>query len=140
MQVMTTNSHKKIVVLGTGGTIAGKAQDGADNIGYKAGEVGVDQLLAAIPGLQRGPCQVVTEQVAQLDSKDMSFAVWQQLAARVQTLLADADVQGIVITHGLAGQWCCPAPCAPPHQPRRTVHKTCWMRWPWQRHRAPAAW
>ena len=100
MQVMTTNSHKKIVVLGTGGTIAGKAQDGADNIGYKAGEVGVDQLLAAIPGLQRGPCQVVTEQVAQLDSKDMSFAVWQQLAARVQTLLADADVQGIVITHG----------------------------------------
>jgi L-asparaginase len=76
MQVMTTNRHKKIVVLGTGGTIAGKAQDGADNIGYKAGEVGVDQLLAAIPGLQRGPCEVVTEQVAQLDSKDMGFAVW----------------------------------------------------------------
>jgi len=100
MQVMTTNSHKKIVVLGTGGTIAGRAQDGADNIGYKAGEVGVDQLLAAIPGLQRGPCEVVTEQVAQLDSKDMSFAVWQRLAARVQALLTDADVQGIVITHG----------------------------------------
>ena len=100
MQVMTTNSHKKIVVLGTGGTIAGKAQDGADNIGYKAGEVGVDQLLAAIPGLKRGTCEVVTEQVAQLDSKDMSFAVWQQLAARVQALLADNDVQGIVITHG----------------------------------------
>jgi L-asparaginase len=100
MQVMTTNSHKKIVVLGTGGTIAGRAQDGADNIGYKAGEVGVDQLLAAIPGLQGGPYRVVTEQVAQLDSKDMSFAVWQQLAVRVQALLADADVQGIVITHG----------------------------------------
>ena len=100
MQVMTTNSHKKIVVLGTGGTIAGKAHDGADNIGYKAGEVGVDQLLAAIPGLQRGPYAVVTEQVAQLDSKDMGFAVWQRLAGRVQALLADVDVQGIVITHG----------------------------------------
>lgn len=97
---MTTNSKKKVVVLGTGGTIAGMAQDGADNIGYKAGEMGVDQLLAAIPGLQGGSCEVVTEQLAQLDSKDMSFAVWQQLAIRVRALLSQPDVQGIVITHG----------------------------------------
>ena len=38
--------------------------------------------------------------MAQLDSKDMRFTVWQQLAARVHALLADTDVQGIVITHG----------------------------------------
>ncbi|MFM2274373.1 MAG: hypothetical protein RL211_245 [Pseudomonadota bacterium] len=100
MQVMTPNSKKKLVVLGTGGTIAGRARDGADNIGYKAGEVGVDQLLAAIPGFQVDHCEVVTEQVAQLDSKDMGFAVWQQLAIRVRTLLSQSDVQGIVITHG----------------------------------------
>jgi L-asparaginase len=100
MQVMTTNSKKKLMVLGTGGTIAGRSRDGADNIGYTAGEVGVDQLLAAIPGLQGSHCEVVTEQVAQLDSKDMGFAVWQQLAIRVRTLLSRPEVQGIVITHG----------------------------------------
>ena len=44
---------RKMVVLGTGGTIAGTASDGADNIGYKAGQVGVQQLLGAVPGLAR---------------------------------------------------------------------------------------
>ena len=38
---------KKIVVLGTGGTIAGKAAAAGDNIGYVAGQVGVQDLLAA---------------------------------------------------------------------------------------------
>jgi len=43
---------------------------------------------------------LVAEQVAQIDSKDMSFAVWQQLALRVSHHLAQADVTGVVITHG----------------------------------------
>jgi L-asparaginase len=97
---MAMNSRKKIVILGTGGTIAGKANDETDNIGYKAGQVGVNELLAAIPGLNDGPCDVLAEQVTQLDSKDMSFAVWQKLARRVQALLVAPEVQGIVITHG----------------------------------------
>src|SRR5437867_1948085 len=90
---------QKIVILGTGGTIAGRAASASDNIGYTAAQVGVDQLVAAIPALaDAGP--VITEQVAQIDSKDMSFAVWAQLAGRVQHFLAQPDVQGIVITHG----------------------------------------
>ena len=75
-----------LVILGTGGTIAGKADNAGDNIGYTAAQVGVEQLLDAVPGLsERGP--FITEQVAQLDSKDMSFAVWAQLAARVSHFL-----------------------------------------------------
>ena len=90
---------QNIVILGTGGTIAGRAASASDNIGYTAAQVGVDQLVAAIPALaDAGP--VITEQVAQIDSKDMSFAVWAQLAGRVQHFLAQPDVQGIVITHG----------------------------------------
>ena len=90
---------RQIVILGTGGTIAGRAARPADNIGYTAAQVGIDQLLAAIPALvESGP--LVTEQVAQLDSKDMSFAVWAQLAARVSHFFARPEVQGIVITHG----------------------------------------
>jgi L-asparaginase len=90
---------RNVVILGTGGTIAGQAASSSDNIGYTAAQVGIDQLLAAIPALaESGP--VLTEQVAQIDSKDMEFAIWAQLAARVNHFLARADVQGIVITHG----------------------------------------
>ncbi len=92
---------RKMVVLGTGGTIAGTASDGADNIGYKAGQVGVQQLLGAVPGLARmAGGELVAEQVAQLDSKDMDVGVWLRLAQRCQAHLADPQVQGIVITHG----------------------------------------
>ncbi|MDZ4145677.1 MAG: asparaginase [Burkholderiales bacterium] len=88
----------KIVLLGTGGTMAGTAADPADNVGYTAGQLGVAHLLAAVPALAGLP--LVSEQVAQLDSKDMGFAVWQQLAARCVHHLAQPDVTGIVITHG----------------------------------------
>lgn len=88
---------KTLVILGTGGTIAGQAAQASDSIGYTAAQLGIDQLLACIPALA-GP--LITEQVAQIDSKDMDFAVWARLAARVNHFLAQPEVQGIVITHG----------------------------------------
>ena len=94
-------SGQKIVVLGTGGTIAGTSATAGDNIGYAAAQVGVEQLLGAIPGLQaaaRGA--LVTEQVAQIDSKDIDFEVWRALARRCMHHLADPQVCGLVITHG----------------------------------------
>jgi L-asparaginase len=93
--------QKKVVILGTGGTIAGTSSgvgSAADNIHYKAGQVGVNQLVEAIPALSRG--HLVMEQIAQADSKDMSFALWALLAERVQHHLALDDVQAVVITHG----------------------------------------
>ena len=99
---MLINSSKKLVVLGTGGTIAGTAQRAADNLGYTAAQLGVGQLLEAVPGLAHllAGRTLVSEQVAQIDSKDMSFVVWQQLALRVSHYLAQPDVTGLVITHG----------------------------------------
>lgn len=91
--------HKKIVILGTGGTIAGRAASASDNLGYTAAEVGVGELVAALPPLALS-MHLVVEQVAQIDSKDMGFAVWVQLAERVRYFLARDDVQGVVITHG----------------------------------------
>ncbi|WP_394789414.1 asparaginase [Rhodoferax sp.] len=93
-------SPSKIVVLGTGGTIAGRASSAGDNIGYTAGEVGVAQLLESIGAFQNGALALVAEQVAQVDSKDMDFALWQRLAGRCAHWLAQPEVQGIVITHG----------------------------------------
>lgn len=93
-------NKKKIVILGTGGTIAGTAASAFDHTGYTAAQVGIAQLVAAIPAFAGSACELVTEQVAQVDSKDMSFAVWARLAVRVNHFLAQADVQGLVITHG----------------------------------------
>lgn len=93
---------KKVVVLGTGGTIAGQAQSASDNIGYTAAQVGVTQLLQGVPGLSavlQGHA-LSTEQVAQVDSKDMRFDIWLTLAQRVVHHLAQADVSGVLITHG----------------------------------------
>ena len=97
---MLSKINKTVVVLGTGGTIAGTAATPGDNIGYTAAQVGVAQLLAAIPALAQLPCTLVAEQVAQVDSKDMGFALWQALVARVSHFLTQSDVVGVVITHG----------------------------------------
>ena len=89
---------EKIVVLGTGGTIAGTALRPDEHLAYTAAQLGVQVLIDAVPQLRDVP--LATEQVAQIDSKDMDEAVWQQLAARCRHWLAQPDVRGLVITHG----------------------------------------
>lgn len=87
-----------IVVLGTGGTIAGRAASASDNVGYRAAQLGVDDLLRGLP--QSAGLRIASEQVAQVDSKDMSFAVWALLAQRCAHWLAQDEVAGLVVTHG----------------------------------------
>ena len=92
-------SLPRIAVLATGGTIAGEAGDAAKTSGYKAGVVGVDKLLHAVPFLSQ-VARIHAEQVASIDSKDMTPALWAALGSRVNALLAQDDIDGIVITHG----------------------------------------
>ncbi|MGA8515762.1 MAG: asparaginase domain-containing protein, partial [Burkholderiaceae bacterium] len=85
---------QKVVVLGTGGTIAGTAASSADHTGYTAAQIGVQQLLGGINGLSDAlhGAELLAEQVAQIDSKDMDFATMARLAQRCQHFLAQADV------------------------------------------------
>lgn len=93
---------KKIVFLGMGGTIAGTAASAADNVGYQAAQLGVDQLLSALPTLRvtLADHAPIVEQVAQIDSKDMGWPQWRALASRAAQYLALPDVTGLVIIHG----------------------------------------
>ena len=91
-------TDSKIVILGTGGTIAGTAASASDAVGYSAGQLGIGHLVAALPGLRE--LDLECEQIAQLDSKDMDYTTWQALAARAAEHLARADVAGVVVTHG----------------------------------------
>lgn len=88
----------KIVIVATGGTIAGSAATGTE-AGYQSGAVGVDILIKAVPELKQ-VADVTGEQVASIGSQDMNDEVWIKLANRVNALLASSDVDGVAITHG----------------------------------------
>ena len=98
MQNIATTLTLTVVVIGTGGTIAGTAADPADNVGYNAAQLGVAELAAAIPALAGMAIEV--EQLSQIDSKDMSYTLWRALTERVAQQLARPEVCGVVITHG----------------------------------------
>jgi L-asparaginase len=87
-----------IVILATGGTIAGSAAT-QTQAGYTSGQVGVDVLINAVPEI-RQLANVSGEQVANVGSQDMSDAIWLTLAGRLNILLAQPEVDGVVITHG----------------------------------------
>ena len=87
-----------VVVLATGGTIAGAAASDVQ-AGYTSGQVGVDQLLAAVPQAAK-LASLKGEQVANIGSQDMNDEVWLTLANRINELLATPEVDAIVITHG----------------------------------------
>jgi L-asparaginase len=87
-----------VVVLATGGTIAGAA--GSDvQAAYTSGQVGVEQLLAAVPQAKK-LAALRGEQISNIGSQDMNDEVWLKLARRVNELVAQPDVDGVVITHG----------------------------------------
>ena len=87
-----------VTVLATGGTIAGAAASDVQ-AGYTSGQVGVEQLLAAVPQAKK-LAVLKGEQIANIGSQDMNDEVWLKLAPRINALLASSDVDGIVITHG----------------------------------------
>jgi L-asparaginase len=86
-----------IKILATGGTIAGAGAAGG--YGYTSGQFRVEDLIKAVPNLEE-LANLSGEQIANIGSQDMNDKVWLKLAHRVNALLADPDVDGIVITHG----------------------------------------
>jgi L-asparaginase len=94
----TNRSLPSVVVLATGGTIAGAAATDVQ-AAYTSGQVGVQQLLAAVPQATK-LAALRGEQISNIGSQDMNDEVWLKLARRVNELTAAQDVDGVVITHG----------------------------------------
>jgi len=95
----TPNTLANVMILATGGTIAGSGATSTTTVGYTAATVGVDTLLNSVPELKK-VANVRGEQVFQIASENMNNDYWLKLAKRVNALLAQDDVDGIVITHG----------------------------------------
>jgi L-asparaginase len=89
---------KNIVILATGGTIAGAGEQGKD-IGYKSGSIKAQALIDAIPEL-KNVANICVEQFCNINSDDVTSEIWLALAKRIQELLQREDVDGIVIMHG----------------------------------------
>lgn len=88
-----------IEILATGGTIAGTAASDTQMTGYKAGALGIDTLLQAVPAIH-DIAVVHGEQIANTGSESMTTDIWLKLATRCNALLANPNIKGIVITHG----------------------------------------
>ena len=88
-----------VVILATGGTIAGSGATSTTTVGYKAATVPIQALIDAVPELKK-VANVRGEQVFQIASQNMTNDYWLKLAKRVNDLLQQPDVDGIVITHG----------------------------------------
>lgn len=88
----------KIRIIATGGTIAGVSKS-ATETNYKAGELGIYQLLQAVPQVRK-VADVSGEQLVKIGSQDMNDDVWLKLAKRINELLNKEGYDGVVITHG----------------------------------------
>jgi len=87
-----------VVILATGGTIAGAASTGTQ-ASYTSGAVTIDAMLAAVPGI-RDLANIKGEQISNVGSQDITLDIMLTLAKRINVLLAQNDVDGIVVTHG----------------------------------------
>ena len=90
---------KRIHVIATGGTIAGKGKNIYDLTDYVSGVVPIADILSDVDDLPN-LAQITYEDFCQIGSEDMTKAIWLSLAKRVNQLADDANIDGIVITHG----------------------------------------
>jgi L-asparaginase len=94
---MAQNKLPKVVILATGGTIAG-AGESSTGSAYTSGQVKIDAMIDAVPNIRK-LADLRGEQISNVGSQDMSVKIWLDLAHRINERLA-GDVDGIVITHG----------------------------------------
>jgi L-asparaginase len=90
---------RNIVILATGGTIAGVANSETETGSYESAVLSVSMLIDEVPSLKE-IANITGEQLAQLDSADMTSPIWLKLAYRINELLKQPEVDGIVVTHG----------------------------------------
>ena len=89
---------KKVIILATGGTIAGVGEAGK-TAGYKPGSLSAEDLIAAVPELVT-VADIEAIQICNVNSDDITDEIWLELANKINELAKDPDVAGFVITHG----------------------------------------
>ena len=94
----TSRTQGTVIILATGGTIAGVGAQGKAT-GYESGTLTAEQLIEAVPEI-RGVAPLETMQVCNVNSDDITSEVWLKLAHTINDLACDPQVAGFVVTHG----------------------------------------
>ncbi|WP_347556999.1 asparaginase [Robbsia sp. KACC 23696] len=89
----------RIVLIGTGGTIAGRGESTTNTSAYDCSVVSITDILAAVPAAA-DVADITAEQLFQLGSENFGSAELLQLGKRISSLLKRDDVDGVVVTHG----------------------------------------
>ncbi|MGE0311771.1 MAG: asparaginase [Lautropia sp.] len=91
----------RVLLIGTGGTIAGAAPSSSQTLGYTPGAIGVDALRRSIGAIADGETARIdlrTSQPFSIGSQHMTSAHWLALAREVDGASREHDA--IVIAHG----------------------------------------
>jgi L-asparaginase len=93
-----TKTSPRIMILATGGTIAGSGAS-ATKAAYTAGKVPIDDLLNAVPQIHDYG-KITGEQIAQIGSQDMNVVTWLKLSNRINQIFKENLADAVVVTHG----------------------------------------
>ncbi len=88
-----------VVIIGTGGTIAGTGTSLTDTTQYTAGDVPLEEITRALPELA-DYAEIETYQLCNIDSTEMNQTLWMALQQKIEAYLKRGDVAGVVVTHG----------------------------------------
>jgi glutamin-(asparagin-)ase len=89
----------RIVLIGTGGTIAGRGASPVNTSAYDCSVLSIDDILADLP-VADSLADITTEQLFQVGSENFGNVQLLQLGKRIASLLERDDIDGIVVTHG----------------------------------------
>jgi L-asparaginase len=92
-------ARPRLLLIATGGTIAGTAPSAARTQGYAAAALPVGALLDAVPAIT-DVAEVTAEQPYAIGSQHLGSGHWLRLAERIRAAAADPAIDGIVIAHG----------------------------------------
>jgi L-asparaginase len=100
---MKRAERPRVHVIGTGGSIAGVGDDHLDytEYGENPGRFSVHELLERVPEVHE-IARVEAEEFSNVGSTSLAGREWARLARRVNEVMEDGDIAGVLITHGTA--------------------------------------
>ena len=98
-QDIATKALPTVWILATGGTIAGKGASATNLAGYKSGVIPGEELVNSVPQINQF-ATVHVQQIVNVNSADITLDNWLTIANRINQLLTDPNVAGVVVTHG----------------------------------------
>ncbi|KAE8353019.1 Asparaginase/glutaminase [Aspergillus coremiiformis] len=89
-----------VTIFATGGTIAGSSKDNTATTGYRAGAVGIQTLMDAVPEMLN-VANVAGIQIANVGSADISSSILLRMSKMINEVVCnDPTMAGAVVTHG----------------------------------------